>query len=70
MLYFLDGAHTEESVLACRSWFTVASRLASLRQPAARLFRIMIFNSTADRDPRILLQPFLKYNSPHFLELK
>jgi folylpolyglutamate synthase/dihydropteroate synthase len=60
MLYFLDGAHTEESVLACRSWFTVASRLVSLRQPAARRFRIMIFNITADRDPRILLQPFLR----------
>jgi hypothetical protein len=46
MLYFLDGAHTEESVLACRSWFTVASRLASLRQPSARDQRIAILKFT------------------------
>lgn len=59
MVYFLDGAHTEESVLACRAWFSAATRLVRPQDPTARIYRIMIFNSTSDRDPRILLQPFL-----------
>jgi hypothetical protein len=60
MLYFLDGAHTEESVLACRSWFTVASRLASLRQPSAREQRIAIFNSKKGKLQRLIVVNMLR----------
>lgn len=46
----LDGAHTEDSVLACTQWFqTLAS------PPSA--FRVLVFNTTGDRDVASLLQP-------------
>ncbi|XP_023346153.1 folylpolyglutamate synthase, mitochondrial isoform X2 [Eurytemora carolleeae] len=56
--YLLDGAHTEESIKACRSWFNVASKRL-VTNSTEKIFKIMVFNTSGDRDPRVLLQPFL-----------
>jgi len=57
--YFLDGAHTEESMLACTKWFQFATKSRS-RSSAGHTFRVLLFNSTGDRDPKTLLQPLSK----------
>ncbi|XP_063216226.1 folylpolyglutamate synthase, mitochondrial [Bacillus rossius redtenbacheri] len=49
--YFLDGAHTAESMALCAAWFL---RSAS---PSAR--RVLLFNSTGDRSVADLLAPLL-----------
>jgi len=58
VLYLLDGAHTEESIQACRSWFSLASKVA-IKKPTDKIFKVMMFNTSGDRDPRVLLQPFI-----------
>jgi len=55
--YYLDGAHTEESVRACASWFNKASKQSI--SPNEKNFKVMIFNTSGDRDPQVLLTPFL-----------
>jgi len=61
VVYFLDGAHTEESMTACTSWFQYSSKMAARNTPGKN-FRVLLFNSTGDRDPRTLLQPLSKVN--------
>ena len=51
---YLDGAHTEESMMSCRHWF---SHLAMASQDAGRAKRVLIFNTTGDREVRWLLKP-------------
>jgi len=55
VVYFLDGAHTEESALACRSWFTLATKASQI---PGKIFKVLLFNMTGDRDCHTLLQPF------------
>jgi len=50
--YYLDGAHTEESMLACVEWFSKACRKENMN-----VYRVLIFNTTGDRDVRTLLDP-------------
>jgi len=57
MQYFLDGAHTEESTVACASWFNKASVKAV--NDKHKVFKVMIFNTSGERDPRVLMTPFL-----------
>jgi len=54
VVYFLDGAHTEESIRACKTWFTMASKLSA---PQGSIFKVLLFNMTGDRDSRSLLAP-------------
>ena len=49
---YLDGAHTEESMQSCRQWF---SEQAGETESGAR--RVLIFNTTGDREVRCLLSP-------------
>jgi len=58
VLYMLDGAHTSESIRACRAWFSIASSLA-VKNPSDKIFKVMLFNISGDRDPRPMLQEFL-----------
>ena len=51
--FYLDGAHTEESIISCRQWF---SHLA-LETEDCRTKRVLIFNTTGDREVRWLLTP-------------
>lgn len=48
MDFFIDGAHTLESMECCVNWFNAKAGKKSAK-------RFLIFNSTGDRDPAILL---------------
>ena len=54
--YFLDGAHTEQSMWACRSWFDHVLKNHPIPEK-----RILIFNSTGDRKSEVLLAPLLTF---------
>ncbi|XP_014254343.1 folylpolyglutamate synthase, mitochondrial-like [Cimex lectularius] len=51
-VYYLDGAHTKESVEFCSSWYCSVSQ--------SQTKKIFIFNLTHNRDPATLLKPFTK----------
>ena len=62
--YFLDGAHTHESINACLSWYKEAScqeptngNSSDRQQSLVR--RVLLFNCTGNRDAEKLLIPFL-----------
>ena len=48
-VFYLDGAHTEESICSCVDWFYSAS------SKSGSVFRVLIFNTTGDREVRCLL---------------
>ncbi len=56
LTYFVDGAHTPESIASCASWFAAASRC----RETSGTERIIIFNCMEERDPASLLEPFQK----------
>ncbi|CAG2069055.1 unnamed protein product, partial [Timema podura] len=56
LLYFLDGAHTLESMELCSQWFIAASDRASYR---SSIKRVLLFNSTGDRQSSKLFSPLL-----------
>lgn len=56
LTYFVDGAHTPESIASCASWFAMASR----SRETSGTERIIIFNCMEERDPASLLEPFQK----------
>jgi folylpolyglutamate synthase len=47
----LDGAHTQESILACISWYRKAS------EQSKDCFRVLLFNATMDRRSERMLRP-------------
>uniref|UniRef100_A0A8C8K8I6 Folylpolyglutamate synthase n=1 Tax=Oncorhynchus tshawytscha TaxID=74940 RepID=A0A8C8K8I6_ONCTS len=52
--YFLDGAHTTRSMLACVSWFSeVASQHE--RTTGGPVVRVLLFNATGERDSAAML---------------
>ncbi|EFX89284.1 hypothetical protein DAPPUDRAFT_205741 [Daphnia pulex] len=56
--FYVDGAHTPESIEACVEWFIQASASPKLRPK-----RVLIFNTTGDRNANLLLAPL---NRCHF----
>lgn len=52
LTWYLDGAHTSSSVQACVRWF----RQALPRRKSGSQVRVLLFNSTGDRDPAALLK--------------
>jgi len=52
--YYLDGAHTEESMMACVEWF---SKACLVENNKVKVYRVLVFNTTGDRDVRTLLDP-------------
>ncbi|XP_038046868.1 folylpolyglutamate synthase, mitochondrial-like isoform X2 [Patiria miniata] len=56
--YYIDGAHTPRSIQACQNWFMTAAEEECwiLDRPIKRL---LIFNSTGDRDEYSLLRPLI-----------
>lgn len=52
--FHLDGAHTEESVESCVQWFR---DIAIPRSHTDNNFRVLLFNTTGDREVRCLLTP-------------
>ena len=74
--FFLDGAHTKESINLCIDWFSSSSKSSaclpaqssscsssasgSASSSSSSPNRILLFNCTGCRDPIGLLTPFLK----------
>ncbi|CAH0600855.1 unnamed protein product [Chrysodeixis includens] len=58
--FYLDGAHTKESMEICAQWFQNYSRLHD---------KVLIFSATGDRDAEILLQPLrnIGFNTIYFV---
>lgn len=49
--YFLDGAHTKDSMQICADWFS-----KQLQNKAADCINILIFNVTGDRDSELIMK--------------
>ncbi|XP_020703144.1 folylpolyglutamate synthase isoform X2 [Dendrobium catenatum] len=74
LFFYLDGAHSPESMVECARWFSHAVKenacLVNLpeEQPnndcSARV-QILLFNCMPVRDPEMLLQPFINTCSDH-----
>ena len=56
--YYIDGAHTTRSMKACQKWFDEATKLEAAKIDG-NVARILVFNSTGDRDETPLIQPLL-----------
>lgn len=58
--FYLDGAHTKESMEICAQWYRENNRLQD---------RTLIFSATGDRDAEILLRPLqdLGFSSVYFV---
>jgi folylpolyglutamate synthase len=60
LTFFLDGAHTAESMATCGRWFADAietAKNASKEEDATH--RVLVFNCMQERDPTALLQPLI-----------
>lgn len=59
--YFLDGAHTTGSMLACARWF---NEVASQRERMAEgpVVRVLLFNATGERDCAAMLKLLVPYH--------
>jgi len=55
MTFFIDGAHTPESLKACAEWFTYESKASSFSHDAIK--RILVFNCMEEREPENLMGP-------------
>ncbi|XP_002741781.1 folylpolyglutamate synthase, mitochondrial-like [Saccoglossus kowalevskii] len=56
--YYLDGAHTPRSISACVQWFKQVSAQEE-RLLSGRVVRVLVFNSTGDRDERSLMEDLI-----------
>uniref|UniRef100_A0A3P8YY72 Folylpolyglutamate synthase n=1 Tax=Esox lucius TaxID=8010 RepID=A0A3P8YY72_ESOLU len=53
--YFMDGAHTTRSMLACVQWFSEAAAQQE-RTAGGPVVRVLLFNSTGERDSAAMLK--------------
>ena len=56
--YYLDGAHTPRSMRACQKWFEEVATQEAIKING-NVSRILVFNSTGDRDEHSLIQPLV-----------
>ncbi|XP_048875519.1 folylpolyglutamate synthase, mitochondrial isoform X2 [Brienomyrus brachyistius] len=55
LTYFLDGAHTTRSILACVDWFREAAAQQE-RAAGGPVVRVLLFNTSGERDSGALLK--------------
>jgi folylpolyglutamate synthase len=62
LTFFLDGAHTPESMVTCGTWFAqvtsaalAAAAATKPQQQQQQVLRILVFNCMKERDPAVLL---------------
>lgn len=58
LTYYLDGAHTLESIQQCVDWFQKHSKREA-DSISGKVIKILLFNSTGDRDVTQLLRPLM-----------
>ncbi|XP_021354961.1 folylpolyglutamate synthase, mitochondrial-like isoform X2 [Mizuhopecten yessoensis] len=56
LTYYLDGAHTFESIQQCVEWFKTASAKEA-KTIRGKVVKVIVFNTTGDRDPSVLIAP-------------
>ena len=59
--FYLDGAHTLLSIQACRAWFEHVSALQEKSIRPIKTSKVLIFNTTKDRQPKPLLSYFATF---------
>jgi hypothetical protein len=69
LIYFLDGAHTKESIGLCAKWFSETStnmqlQLERTSQEKVKVYRMMIFNITGRRNASELILPLVSCDGP------
>lgn len=57
LTFFLDGAHTPESMITCGTWFAqvASAAAANNQQQQQQVVRVLVFNCMKERDPAVLL---------------
>jgi folylpolyglutamate synthase len=57
LTFYLDGAHTPESMVTCGTWFAQVTSAAATsgQQQQQQVVRILVFNCMKERDPAVLL---------------
>lgn len=59
LTFFLDGAHTPESMITCGTWFAQVAPAAAAnnqqQQQQQQVVRVLVFNCMKERDPAVLL---------------
>lgn len=60
--YYLDGAHTTESLQLCADWYNVETSKEAKSLSENRFVRVLLFNMTGDRKPESLLRCLLSCN--------
>eukprot|EP00798_Chlamydomonas_sp_ICE-L_P029258 gene29259-12502_t len=55
LTYFIDGAHSPESMEACAEWFAQTSNSEASGVDPSLLHRVLLFNCMRERDPAVLL---------------
>ncbi|XP_053380037.1 folylpolyglutamate synthase, mitochondrial-like [Mercenaria mercenaria] len=58
LTFYLDGAHTVESIQQCVEWFSTEANSEKSRSKRG-VYRVLIFNTTGDRETTSLLSPLL-----------
>ncbi|KAK9867413.1 hypothetical protein WJX84_000013 [Apatococcus fuscideae] len=56
LTFYLDGAHTEESMASCGEWFHDAVQESAASKPGQASQRVLLFNCLQERDPTKLLR--------------
>lgn len=54
--YYLDGAHTDQSLKLCAEWFESEANMESKSLGNCKVARVLLFNTTGDRNPENLLR--------------
>ncbi|GMH15374.1 hypothetical protein Nepgr_017215 [Nepenthes gracilis] len=75
LIFYLDGAHSPESMEVCGRWFSNVTKedqrcRSSLDQPPSLNHRILLFNCMSVRDPQLLLPRLLKTCNSHGVHFK
>ncbi|KAJ5077194.1 folylpolyglutamate synthase [Anaeramoeba ignava] len=65
VIFYLDGAHTDESIGIAVNWFANKTRTNETETTENSSVKILLFFCTSDRDPKNLLQPLIKMNIFH-----
>ena len=63
LTFYLDGAHTKESMLCCSQWYHAATQAGF---EANKSERWLMFNCMKERDPNILFEPLASPENMHF----
>ncbi|ONK62034.1 uncharacterized protein A4U43_C08F36110 [Asparagus officinalis] len=65
LVFYLDGAHTPESLEVCGKWFSSVVREETQSAKSCKSEQILLFTCLSVRDPRLLLPPLVNSCASH-----